>query len=66
MTQHTLTVLADWPYEVSPLSRGYTGRTLYVNVSDRRIEAKPVSDDMRRNFVGGRGFDLWLLWHGVQ
>lgn len=66
MTQHSLNVLAEWQYEVAPLERGYAGQTLYVNVDTGEIKAKPVSDAMRRDFVGGRGFDLWLLWHGTQ
>ena len=59
-------VLAEWSYEPSPVERGYTGQTLYVNVSDRRVVAKPVSSDMKETFVGGRGFGLRLLWDGVN
>ena len=30
-----------------------------------RIESKPVSEEMKNTFVGGRGFDLWLLWKAL-
>ena len=30
-----------------------------------RIESKPVSEEMKDTFVGGRGFDLWLLWKAL-
>jgi len=60
------TVLADYAYTPSPVERGYTGRTLYINLSDRTIAAKPVTDLMKEKFIGGRGFGLWLLWHGVR
>jgi aldehyde:ferredoxin oxidoreductase len=60
------TVLADYAYTPSPVERGYTGRTLYINLSDRTIAAKPVTDMMKEKFIGGRGFGLWLLWHGVR
>ena len=58
-------VVAEFRYDVPPVVRGYAGQTLYVNVGDGTIEARPVTDDMRETFIGGRGFDLWLLWNGV-
>jgi len=64
--QTTRRVLAEYAYKPSDVERGYTGQTLYVNLSDNTIEAKPVTDEMKKKFVGGRGFDLWLLWHGVK
>jgi len=45
--------------------RGYANRTLYVNLSDGRIEAKPVTQYMRDVFTGGKGFDLYLMWHAI-
>jgi len=59
-------VLAEYTYEVLPVERGYTGQTLYVNLSDNSIAAHPVTDVMKEKFIGGRGFGLWLLWHGVK
>ncbi|MCJ7551968.1 MAG: aldehyde:ferredoxin oxidoreductase, partial [Anaerolineae bacterium] len=61
-----LKALAEAPYEPAALQRGYAGQTLHVNVGDGCITAKPVSADMRETFIGGRGFDLWLLWHGIR
>jgi aldehyde:ferredoxin oxidoreductase len=58
-------VLAQFNYIVPPIRRGYAGQTLYVNLSTGQIEARPVTDEMKRLFVGGRGFGLWRLWHGV-
>jgi aldehyde:ferredoxin oxidoreductase len=58
-------VLAEFHYEPRPVDKGYAGQTLYVNVSDNTIAAKPVDDRMRHTFTGGRGFDLWLLWNAV-
>ncbi len=64
--QTTCRVLAEYTYEAPPVARGYTGQTLYVNLSDNTISAKPVTDVMKDKFIGGRGFGLWLLWHGVK
>jgi aldehyde:ferredoxin oxidoreductase len=65
-TQTARRVLAEYTYEPSPSERGYTGQTLYVNLSDSTVSARPVTDVMREKFIGGRGFGLWLLWHGVN
>jgi len=59
-------VLAEFRYEPPQVEQGYAGQTLYVNVSDNTIAARPVDDKMKRTFVGGRGFDLWLLWNAVN
>ena len=59
-------VLAEFRYEPPQVEQGYAGQTLYVNVSDNTIAARPVDDKMKRTFVGGRGFGLWLLWNGVE
>jgi len=58
-------VLATFNYDVPAVHRGYAGRTLYVDLSSCRIEARPVSEEMKRTFVGGKGFGLWRLWHAV-
>ncbi|HHS96999.1 MAG TPA: aldehyde:ferredoxin oxidoreductase [Chloroflexi bacterium] len=59
-------VLAEFTYEVPPVERGYTNQILYVNLSNNTITAKPVTEEMKEKFIGGRGFGLWLLWHGVK
>jgi len=58
-------VLASLDYEPVELDRGYANRTLYVNLSENRIEIKPVSKYMKETFTGGKGFDLYLMWHGL-
>ena len=65
-TMTTNRILTEFTYEPSPVERGYTGQTLYVNLSENTVAAKPVTDVMREKFIGGRGFGLWLLWHGVN
>jgi len=58
-------VLAEFDYELGEVEKGYTNRTLYVNLSDKTIASKPVTQQMKDVFTGGRGFGLWLLWNGV-
>jgi aldehyde:ferredoxin oxidoreductase len=58
--------LAEFPYELRPVERGYANRTLYVNVGTNTVTSKPVSEKMKNTFTGGRGFGLWLLWNGIK
>jgi aldehyde:ferredoxin oxidoreductase len=53
-------------YERPAIDKGYANQTLYVNLSDLRISIKPVTDQLKHLFVGGKGFDLWLLWNAVK
>jgi aldehyde:ferredoxin oxidoreductase len=54
------------PYARQSLSRGYTGQTLYVNVGTGKIESRPVTQQMKDVFIGGKGFGLWRLWNAVR
>ena len=53
-------------YERPAIKRGHANQTLSVNLSGSKISIKPVSDKMKETFVGGKGFDLWLLWNAVN
>jgi aldehyde:ferredoxin oxidoreductase len=58
-------VLAEYQYEPAEVLQGYSGQTLYINLSENTIGAKPVTEQMKEIFIGGRGFGLWLLWNAV-
>ena len=58
--------LTRFDYPISPIERGYNNRTLYIDISDNKILSKPVTDEMKRIFTGGRGFCLWLLWNAIK
>ncbi len=59
-------VITELPYKSQALSRGYTNRTLYVNVGTGKIESRPVTQQMKDVFIGGKGFGLWRLWNAVK
>ncbi len=59
-------ILAKYQYELKPIFRGYNNRTLYVNVGSNEILEKPVSQQMKEKFIGGKGFGLRLLWDGTK
>ena len=58
-------LLAEYKYELGEIDKGYTNRTLYVNISDNTINSKPVTEMMKEKFVGGKGFGLWYLWNAT-
>ncbi|UCH32840.1 MAG: aldehyde:ferredoxin oxidoreductase, partial [Candidatus Bathyarchaeota archaeon] len=47
------------------MNRGYNNRTLHVNLANMAIASKPVTKEMKDIFIGGRGFNLWLLWNSL-
>lgn len=53
-------------YERPGVENGYTNLTLHIDLSDSAIATRPVTDQMKEIFVGGRGFDLWLLWNATR
>jgi len=57
--------IAELRYDRGKVHRGYNNRSLYVDLSHARIAEKSVTQEMKEKFVGGRGFDLWLLWQAL-
>lgn len=59
-------LLKEWKYDWKPLYRGYTDKILYVNISDNEVKEKDVDPRMKEKFIGGRGYDLKLLWDATK
>jgi aldehyde:ferredoxin oxidoreductase len=55
-------LLKRWDYNWIPLSKGYTDKTLYVNVGTLEIKEKDVPTVMKEKFIGGKGYGLRYLW----
>ncbi|MCK5148777.1 aldehyde:ferredoxin oxidoreductase [bacterium] len=53
-------------YALGTIDKGYTNRTLYVNLDNNEIKEKPVTPQMKEKFIGGKGFGLRLLWDAVK
>ncbi len=49
-------------YNWKALDRGYTDKSLYINLSDNTILEKDVPAMMKEKFIGGRGYGLKMLW----
>ncbi|MFO7792570.1 MAG: aldehyde ferredoxin oxidoreductase C-terminal domain-containing protein [Candidatus Saliniplasma sp.] len=58
--------IKEYEYEYNDVVKGYTGKTLKIDLDDLDFEKKEVSKKMKELFIGGKGFDLWLLWNAVD
>lgn len=59
-------LLSSFKYVTKPVVHGYANRTLYIDLDKNQIESKPVTQQMKDLFTGGRGFGLWLLWNAIK
>ncbi|WFA08644.1 aldehyde ferredoxin oxidoreductase C-terminal domain-containing protein [Tissierella sp. Yu-01] len=59
-------LIKEYKYELGRVDKGYTDRTLYINISNNTIDSKPVTQMMKDKFIGGKGFGLWYLWNAVN
>ncbi len=58
-------VLVEVPFTPSLPLRGYTKRTLFIDLDTMSVKEKPITDAMIDVFTGGRGFGLYYLWHAI-
>jgi len=58
-------LLKEWSYTHTPLDKGYSDKTLYINVGTNEIKEKDVPSEMKEKFVGGKGYGLRYLWDAV-
>ncbi|HDP94516.1 MAG TPA: aldehyde:ferredoxin oxidoreductase [Candidatus Aminicenantes bacterium] len=59
-------MLKEFTYELRPLEKGYSDRSLYINLSLNEVREKPVPAEMKEKFIGGKGYGLRLLWDAVN
>ncbi|MCU0661086.1 MAG: NAD(P)H-dependent oxidoreductase subunit E [Myxococcota bacterium] len=59
-------ILAALDFTPAALERGYAGRTLRIDLSSKSIEIRPVSQQMKELWTGGKGFDLWLMFQEID
>ena len=59
-------ILAEFRYEPGAIHRGYTNRTIRFDISNNTIEEHPVTQQMKDLWIGGKGFDLWLMLQEIS
>ncbi len=66
MPDFKLNITKTLDYERPEIEKGYTDQTLHVDIAKTDISIQPVAQKTKDTFVGGKGYDLWLLWNAVQ
>ena len=66
MTELKFKEIKTTSYKRPEIEKGYANQTLHINISDASVSIKPVTKKMKEVFIGGKGFDLWLLWNAVK
>jgi aldehyde:ferredoxin oxidoreductase len=66
MAEYKMESLKTFNYDRPVIEKGYANQTLCIDISDGVISIKPVTEKMKNVFIGGKGFDLWLLWNAVH
>ncbi len=66
MAEYKLKDIKTFKYDRPPIIQGYAGQFLSINISKLDISFNPVTEKMKKIFIGGKGFDLWLLWNAVK
>src|SRR4030066_1131764 len=46
--------------------KGYAGKLLRINLSNGQVSKEEIPDSSQRDFLGGRGFAIKLLWDEVK
>ncbi len=61
-----INIIGSFKYDPAKIKKGYTDRILSLNVSDHSFDNKSVPEDMKKNFIGGKGYGMKLLWDAVD
>jgi len=48
------------------MMKGYAGKLLRVDLSEGKISKEEISESMKKDFLGGRGFAIKLIWDEVK
>ncbi len=59
-------VLLQSAFEVLPLERGYANRVLRIDLERNEVSMQTVTEEMKKLWVGGKGFDLWLTLQEIN
>ncbi|MCU0290749.1 MAG: hypothetical protein MUF10_01980 [Thermoanaerobaculaceae bacterium] len=59
-------LLREVPFTPSLPELGYNNRTLHIDLTTLTVTEKPVTQQMKDIFIGGRGFGLWYLWQAIK
>ncbi len=52
-------------YDRPEIDKGYANQYLTVDLSASTVAIDPIPPEIKEKFIGGKGFDLWLMWNAV-
>ncbi len=50
-----------FPFEIKEINKGYSDRMLRIDLDKNEVATHPVTRQMKDLWIGGKGFDLWLM-----
>jgi NADH:ubiquinone oxidoreductase subunit E len=59
-------VVCEFPFEIKGLNKGYSDRILRIDLDKNEITILPVTQQMKDLWIGGKGFDLWLMFQEIN
>ena len=65
MGQINLKEIKSISYKKTTIKKGYTDQSLHVNLDASEITIDPIEEKIKNTFIGGKGYDLWLMWNAV-
>ncbi len=66
MAQLNLKEIKAVSYEKAEIKKGYTDQSLRINLDANDIIINPIEEKIKDKFIGGKGYDLWLMWNAVS
>ncbi|WDP92100.1 MAG: aldehyde:ferredoxin oxidoreductase [Desulfobacter sp.] len=66
MGQFSLKEIKAVSYKRAEVKQGYTDQSLRINLSDTQVDITPIDEKIKEKFIGGKGYDLWLMWNAVS
>lgn len=59
-------VLSELEFDEQDLDRGYANRTLRIDLDSGKMEIRPVTQQMKDLWTGGKGLDLWMMLQEID
>ncbi len=66
MGQIQLKEVSATAYKQKPVEKGYTDQSLHIGLGKNDIEIRDIEDRVKQTFIGGKGYDLWMMWNAVS
>jgi len=66
MSELSINEIKTLDYQRPDVDKGYADQYLSIDISTSAIATRPITQKIKEVFVGGKGFDLWLLWNAVS